>query len=113
MRLESWIRTNARLFVDRLFCSSSPAIRRVGDEDTGWVIHTDPPPQVCYCAGVGNSMSFELELAKSTAKPILVFDPSPTGIATVAARDTQSSVLSRRHRGLDGYQRICATERSG
>jgi len=35
-------------------------------------------------------MSFELELAKTTGKPVLVFDPSPTGIATVAASDTRN-----------------------
>jgi FkbM family methyltransferase len=45
---------------------------------------------VAYCAGVGQGMSFELELAKMMPHPVLVFDPSPTGINTVAASDTHN-----------------------
>jgi len=48
------------------------------------------PPRVAYCAGVGQGMSFELELAKMMPRPVLVFDPSPTGINTVAASDTRN-----------------------
>src|ERR1019366_8302733 len=77
MGFESWIRGRARLAVDGLFCSSSSDVRRVGDTDSGWVMHTNPPPKVCYCAGVGKGMSFEQELAKLTTHPVLVFDPSP------------------------------------
>lgn len=66
-----------------MFCSSSPDVRRFGDEESGWVIHTRPMPQICYCAGVGYAMTFELELAKVTKRPVLVFDPSPTGVGTV------------------------------
>jgi FkbM family methyltransferase len=87
MGFESWLRGKARHAVDGLFCSSSPDIRRVGDNDSGWVMHTNPVPLVCYCAGVGKGMSFELELAKMTSQPVLVFDPSPTGIATVGKSD--------------------------
>ena len=32
MGLESWLRNKARLAVDGLFCSSSPEVRRIGDE---------------------------------------------------------------------------------
>ncbi len=80
MGLKSWFRAKARAAVDGLFCSSSPDVKRFGDDGTGWVIHTRPMPQTCYCAGVGNEMTFELELAKVTERPVLVFDPSPTGI---------------------------------
>jgi FkbM family methyltransferase len=41
-------------------------------------------PQVSYCAGVGNDMTFELELAKVSGRPVLVFDPTPTGTGTMA-----------------------------
>lgn len=54
----------------------------------GWVINTKNPPSIAYCAGVGLNMSFELELAKITSQPVLVFDPSPTGIKTAAESDT-------------------------
>ncbi|MGD0798903.1 MAG: FkbM family methyltransferase [Acidobacteriaceae bacterium] len=83
MALQSWLRAKARAAVDGLFCSSSPYVQRIGDKDSGWVIHTSPLPVVCYCAGVGKGISFELELAKIAPRPVLVFDPSPTGIATI------------------------------
>lgn len=41
-------------------------------------------PLVCYCAGVGKEMTFELELARLVKRPVQVFDPSPTGIETIA-----------------------------
>jgi FkbM family methyltransferase len=87
-RLGKWLRNKARRWVDSFFCLSSPDIRRVGDANTGWVINTNPLPQVSYCAGVGNGMSFEIELAKISNGCVLVFDPSPTGITTVKHSDT-------------------------
>ncbi|HEX3966351.1 MAG TPA: FkbM family methyltransferase [Edaphobacter sp.] len=88
--LVQWARGKARLAVDSVFCSSSPDIRRLGDEHSGWVVHLTSPPSVAYCAGVGQGMSFELALAKIMPRPVLVFDPSPTGVATVAASDTRN-----------------------
>jgi len=88
MSLETWLRAKARAIVDSLFCSSSPDVQRIGDTDSGWVIHTNPMPQVCYCAGVGKGISFEIGLSKLTPRPVLVFDPSPTGIATIEKSDT-------------------------
>jgi FkbM family methyltransferase len=88
MGLESWLRTKARTTVDSFYCSSSPDMHRIGNESSGWVINTKHLPAVAYCAGVGQGMSFELELAKTTKQPVLVFDPSPTGIETVAKSDT-------------------------
>jgi FkbM family methyltransferase len=90
MSFESWLRGKARTTVDGLFCSSSPDIKLVGDEHSGWVISVIPPPRVAYCAGVGLGISFELELAKTMQQPVLVFDPSPTGIATIAKSDTRN-----------------------
>jgi FkbM family methyltransferase len=87
MGFQTWLRAKARRTVDGFFCSSSPAVQLVGDSSSGWVMHTNPLPQVCYCAGVGKGMSFELELARITGRPVLVFDPSPTGISTVEKSD--------------------------
>jgi len=87
-RLERWLRAKVRLALDRPFCSSSPDVRRLGDEGSGWVILAVPPPRVCYCAGVGKGMTFEQELGKIAAEPVLVFDPSPTGIDTIGHSDT-------------------------
>jgi FkbM family methyltransferase len=91
MTLGLLLRNKARATVDGLFCSSSPDIRAVGDLDSGgWCVSVNVPLRVAYCAGVGLDMSFELELAKMTLEPVLVFDPSPTGIATVANSDTRN-----------------------
>jgi FkbM family methyltransferase len=85
-----WARNKARVTVEWALRSSSPDVKRVGTEHSGWVINLNPPPVVAYCAGVGKGMSLELELAKMTSRPVLVFDPSPTGINTVAKSDTQN-----------------------
>ena len=85
-----WARSKVRTTVDGVFCSFSPDVQRVGDQHSGWFIHLAVPLRSAYCAGVGKSMSFELELAKITPRPILVFDPSPTGINTVAANPTRN-----------------------
>jgi len=82
MGLNSWFRAKARATLDGLFCSSSPDVKRFGDEGSGWVIHTRPMPQVCDCAGAAKDMTFELELAKVAEQRVLVFDPSPTGVRT-------------------------------
>jgi FkbM family methyltransferase len=88
--LASWARNQARIAVERALRSSSPDVKRVGTEHSGWVINVSPPPVVVYCAGVGKGMSLELELAKMASQPVLVFDPSPTGIHTVAQSDTRN-----------------------
>jgi FkbM family methyltransferase len=93
MALQSFLRAKARATVDGLVCSTSPDIHRLGDNDSGWVMHTTPPPCICYCAGVGQGISFELELAKHTPRPVLVFDPSPTGIATIEKTDTTNLIF--------------------
>jgi FkbM family methyltransferase len=90
MTFVTWLRGKARITVDQFFCASSPDIKWVGDEHSGWVINIKPLPQVAYCAGVGLGISFELELAKMMRQPVLVFDPSPTGIATMARTDTRN-----------------------
>jgi FkbM family methyltransferase len=88
--LVAWARNKVRIAVDRVLRSSSPDVKLVGDEHSGWVINVNPLPVVVYCAGVGKGMNLELELAKMTSRPILVFDPSPTGINTVAKYDTRN-----------------------
>lgn len=87
------LKNRARLLIDSIFCSNSPHIRRVGCKDSGWVIDTRLPVRVAYCAGVGQGMSFEVELAKMAAHPVLVFDPSPTGIHTAEKTTTENLVF--------------------
>lgn len=84
MTLLKSLRGKARKTVDQIFCKTAPQIQRVGDKDSGWVIDLAAPLNVVYCAGVGLGISFELELAKRSDRPVLVFDPSPTGISTMS-----------------------------
>jgi len=94
MSFQKWIRGKARTAVDSFYCSSSPDMHLLGVEFSGgWVIDTKYPLAITYCAGVGLGMSFELELAKLASQPVLVFDPSPTGIATVAKSDTTNMLF--------------------
>jgi len=87
MGLMRSLRNKARQAVDWPFCSSSPEVKRIGDEGSGWVINTTGPFHVCYCAGVGKGISFEEGLAKLADRPVMVFDPSPTALPTIARTD--------------------------
>ena len=84
------LRDKARQAVGWPFCSSSPEVKRIGDEGSGWVINTTGPFHVCYCAGVGKGISFEEGLAKLADRPVMVFDPSPTAIPTIARTDMRN-----------------------
>jgi FkbM family methyltransferase len=90
MSLNRWLRNRARFVVDQIFCSWSADVQRVGNVHSGWVIKQGLDPLVIYCAGVGQGISFELELAKTSRRPILVFDPSPRGVATMAEIDPRN-----------------------
>lgn len=91
MTLNRWLRAQARATIDGLFCSSHYAVRRIGDEGSGWVIDTRWKPYVCYCAGVGKGITFEEGVAQIAGKPVLVFDPSPTATPTIA-RSTLNNI---------------------
>lgn len=90
MEWNRWLRAKARAAVDGLFCSSDPAVRRIGDEGSGWVIDTRWKPYVCYCAGVGKGITFEESVAEIAGKPVLVFDPSPTAMPTIARSELKN-----------------------
>jgi FkbM family methyltransferase len=85
-----WARDKTRIALERFLRSSAPDVKRIGDNDSGWVISVDPRPVVAYCAGVGKAMTFEVELAKMTLQPVLVFDPSPTGVRTASMTEAQN-----------------------
>jgi FkbM family methyltransferase len=86
----AWARRQGRAVIDQFYCISSPGITQIGNDDSGWVIDLSAPLRVVYCAGVGKGISLELGLAKIISRPALVFDPSPTGIDTVAKLDMQN-----------------------
>ena len=87
-----WLRSKARRIIDSCFCSSTKGIQRIGDQNSGWTIQTRPPPRVAYCAGVGKGITFEVALASITSRPVLLLDPSPTGVDTVRELDRSNSL---------------------
>jgi FkbM family methyltransferase len=64
------------------------SLSSLGDQDTGcwWTLHPDPlgPTSVVYSGGVGKDISFEHELVRQFGCKVVLFDPSPIGLATMA-----------------------------
>ena len=55
---------------------------RLGSSECGWVVPTRflVPSAVCYCAGAGEDISFDLALADSYAAEVVTIDPTPRAI---------------------------------
>lgn len=83
--LQKQFREWGRTTLDGFFCSNSPGIKLVGNETSGWTVQTQflNSDSVCYCAGVGLGISFELDLACIFDITVVSLDPSPTGIQTI------------------------------
>jgi FkbM family methyltransferase len=68
-------------------------LERLGNPATGcaWTFHPDVlgPDSVVYSGGVGNDITFEHALVRRFGCRIVLFDPSPTGIATMAKPENQ------------------------
>ena len=75
---------------DRCFCKRWPDIEPLGHIST-WYIATSRlnSHSIVYSAGVGRDISFELALWKRFGCMIYLFDPSPTGIATMSQEENQ------------------------
>jgi FkbM family methyltransferase len=84
-KLQERLRKWGRNALDGLFCSTSPGIKRVGNAGSGWTVQAGllKPDSICYCAGVGRDISFELELAHAFGIEVVSLDPSPTGVQTI------------------------------
>ena len=67
------------------FRSSSKRVERIGDDSDSWgiVLEEICCESVILSAGVGHSISFELDLVEKTGARVHLFDPSPTGISTM------------------------------
>jgi FkbM family methyltransferase len=61
----------------------------IGPENGGWTIpdHTLSPVSICYCAGIGLDLSFDLGVIERYGCMVHAFDPTPAAIryATTAA----------------------------
>jgi FkbM family methyltransferase len=54
-------------------------LEKLGSEYGGWVLPTDllHSDSICYCAGVGEDVSFDLELIRRFSCTVFAFDPTP------------------------------------
>ena len=61
------------------------ALKRLGSTYGGWVIphSTIHPGAICYCAGAGEDITFDLALANDFACEVFTFDPTPRAISHV------------------------------
>jgi FkbM family methyltransferase len=94
----------ARRILDAPFCASALNVRPYGKENV-WHICTegwrDRRP-VVYSGGVGKDISTELELLSSFDCSIFLYDPSPTGQATMQKAENQRPGLSYKPSGFAG-----------
>lgn len=64
--------------------SRAPDLARLGSPEAGWTVPVEALGEraVCYCAGAGEDVSFDVELAKR-GHEVHTFDPTPKSIAYV------------------------------
>ncbi|MFC1960141.1 FkbM family methyltransferase [Chloroflexota bacterium] len=58
---------------------TQPDLQKLGTNYGGWVIPSSilNENSICYCAGVGEDISFDLALIKNYGCPVYAFDPTP------------------------------------
>ena len=81
-----------RLFYG-LLLNRSYKLMMLGNRETecNWNFHPNilNSKSVVYCGGVGKDISFEHSLVQKFGCPVVLFDPSPTGLATMALPENQ------------------------
>ena len=89
---------------DRLESKSIPNKKSVGS-DSYWTLDTSliNENSIILSGGVGNDISFELDLIKLTGCKIDLFDPSPTGIKTIEKLKNLPQELVFIPKGLGRY----------
>ncbi len=65
--------------VSGLRITSAPSLERIGSDYGGWIVPTDrfTKESVCYCAGVGEDITFDLGLIERFGCTVHAFDPTP------------------------------------
>lgn len=60
-------------------------LKRLGSDYGGWVVPTSliSSSSVCYCAGVGEDVTFDIELIEELGCNVFAFDPTPRAIEYV------------------------------
>lgn len=62
-----------------------PGLRKLGSDYGGWIVPVDRlgPGAVCYCAGAGEDISFDLALARDLGCDVITIDPTPRAVQFV------------------------------
>ena len=94
-RIRSWRRRADRAAVRALRRvllrpAASPAslgLEKIGSGYGGWIVPTGAVRSswTCYCAGVGEDITFDLGLIERFGCTVVAFDPTPRAVAHVAA----------------------------
>jgi FkbM family methyltransferase len=66
-----------------------PNVVRIGSDYGGWSVPDDRlgPDSICYSAGIGDDMSFDVGLIERYGCTVHAFDPTPIAIAYVARQE--------------------------
>ncbi len=90
MKLPRSLRKHLRRIWGSLWCTNEKGITKVGGA-TSWAINTEilPHNATIVSGGVGNDVTFERELADHYGCTVYIFDPSPTGMETMARPENQ------------------------
>jgi FkbM family methyltransferase len=88
------IRRAVRKWVDRLWSNPRIHVTKVGGASS-WAIRREllRPGAVVISGGAGRDVSFEIELASRYGCQVFLFDPSPTGVETMARKENQHERL--------------------
>ena len=94
-RLRAWRRRTDRSIVRMMrgvVLRHPPApealgLEKIGSGYGGWIVPTAAvrPSWTCYCAGVGEDITFDLGLIERFGCTVFAFDPTPRAVAHVAA----------------------------
>lgn len=86
-------------WIYRIICAKSYKTTKIGSDEASWNLLKDSiqPHSHCISGGVGQDISFEIELTESTGCNILLLDPSPTGQETVTRHTLPKNIQFLNH----------------
>ncbi|MBX3256528.1 MAG: FkbM family methyltransferase [Chitinophagaceae bacterium] len=88
------LRKRGRKIVDSFYCKNTGYKKEFGKKCT-WFIDTKGlnKESIVYSGGVGNDITFELEIANAFECSIYLFDPSETGISTMRKEENRHPLI--------------------
>jgi FkbM family methyltransferase len=88
MKVSAILRLKIRKLIDSFYCKSISKKVEYGKE-CSWFIDMSylGPDSIVYSGGVGNDVSFEVDLIKNFGCDVFLFDPSDTGKRTINKLD--------------------------